>query len=514
VTDKDETDPHRDDVTSALPPAGADGGLESSGSGPAAGSADDALVSSKTVLDSIVSLGTSEILARAIGFFITTYLARTLGPESFGVVAFAIAFTGFMRMVINAGLAGLGAREVARRPHVASDIAASVTVIRLAFACALIAIISGVAVLLDKPASDKAVIILFSLVGVPVALHTGWVYRGLERNRPASLATVTEQIVCLVLTWLVVGGPGDIQRVPLVQLVGAFVAATMLAVPLFRGRAIVLNLREGFAILRGVGYFTSIRLMRVVVGSFDVLLLGFVAGARDVGLYSAAYRLCYLLNAISTAIEMSYMPVATRAEARGSAHATAVGDRSLELVSAIAMPLVVGGVVLASPLMLMAFGPEYAGGVPALRLLLVSAGLVFLCAPTQNLLLSYDRLRTGLVIAAVAAGSNVVLNLLLTPRYGIAAAATITVFSEGVTLLLGGIAAYLLGVRLRYAALLRPALAAAVMAAALYAVGHEYGLALSLFVGASVYAVVLAALGGIPSDVKPILSGWWERARL
>ena len=117
-------------------------------------------VDSRRVVGNILSLGTCEVTARLIAFLGTSYLARKLGPDGFGVIGFATALFGYLALAVTAGFNDVGSREVARRPHEAATIATSVILVRVALAFVALAAIALVALSLDKPPTVKAVIIL------------------------------------------------------------------------------------------------------------------------------------------------------------------------------------------------------------------------------------------------------------------------------------------------------------------------------------------------------------------
>ncbi|HHT9119330.1 MAG TPA: flippase [Candidatus Hypogeohydataceae bacterium YC41] len=460
------------------------------------------------VFGNILALGTGEIVARVVAFFGTTYLAQELGPAGFGIIGFTGALCGYFSLAVYAGFDQIGAREVARRPHEASAIATSVILVRLALAFVALAAIATVACFLDKPPTVKLTLVLTGLLFFSLALDTSWVYKGLELNRPVGLALVLGQVLYVGTLLLVVRGPGDVMLVPLAQFLGEMGAALLLAVSLFHlvhlGE-IKLNLREGLRILRSSGSLTILRVLRTLIFTFDVVLLGFLLGEREVGLYTASYRVCFLLLAISTTIHISYLPGLTRALDQSIRQVSDLAVRSVELSSVISIPMIVGGMILAGPLLTTLFGPEYLEAVAPFRLLLLSIGFIFIFGAIHNILLVCNRMKVEMWIVAAAAGLNIVLNLILIPRYGLVGAAFATVLAEGLNLLMGLLAIYEIGIRLDLRPVLRPLLAAGMMGAGLLALGLGQGLALCLGEGFIIYVLALAVFRGIPQDAQPLL---------
>ena len=74
--------------------------------------------------------------------------------------------------------------------------------------------------------------------------------------------------------------------------------------------------------------------------------------------------------------------------------------------------------------------------------------------------------------------------------------------AEALILLFAALVIRATDVRFQFSAILRPVLAAAVMGATLLALRTAENLALSVIVGAAVYAAALVLLRGIPEDTR------------
>lgn len=457
------------------------------------------------VLGNFLALGSGEIAARLVAFFTTTYLARTLGPDGFGVIGFALALTAYLGLAIRAGFDEVGARDVARSPTRATEIALGATVVRLSLAILAMAAITLVAQVLPKPPLVRLVVVLTGLSFFSLALDTAWVYKGLGRTTVVGLALVVGQVGYLALVVATVHRPEDLAWVPLAQVGGELLTAGLLLAPLIR-RKVRPDYSEGIAIVRRSGFVLLTRLLRTMIYTFDMLLIALWMGERELGLYAAAYRFCNLLLAVAAAMQMAFLPAFARITDRNEYHLMAV--RSLRLSAVIAVPVVVGGSLLAAPLLALVFGASYAVGAAPFRLLLVSIGFIFLYGTIHNLLLALGRLRDGTRILAVAATVNVGLNLLLIPRYGLVGAATATVIAEGLVILLGYGMLARSGLRLPVSPVMPSLFAAGAMALVLQLAGVKEDLLVAIILGATVYAMTLWAVRGIPAEIREAVSQW------
>ena len=449
---------------------------------------------------SVVSLGSGALGARLVAFVGTAYLARVLGPAAFGVIGFALAITKYFRLAVDGGFNPVGAREVALHPGRASSIAASVVVFRLTLAALALVLLGIVALVLPKPVDTRLVVFLMGLEFIGLAVDTSWVYKGLERNRAAGLALIIAEAGSVAALLLFVHDPTDVVVVPVAMLFGQLVAAGYLAWPLFRARRFHARFRQGLDLFRQSSFLIVSKVMRVLFFSVDVLLLGLMVGDVAVGLYTAAYRVVFVLTALSGTVAFAYLPEFTRTE-RGGGGLHGVAARSLELSSALVFPALIGGVLLAEPLMVGVFGADYAGAAPAFQMLLVSIGFSFFRSTPSNVLLVKDRLRLDMWIVSGATALNVVLNAVWIPRFGLEGAAAATLVSELANCLGAGLAMVSLGVTVRLRTFVRTAIAAGAMGLVV-ALAPDWNVFVRVGLGAMVYGVALVSLGGVPEDAR------------
>lgn len=451
-----------------------------------------------------------EIVARGLAFIAVAYLTRRLGPAGFGVVSFATALAGYFGLVVRGGVDRLGARAVARSPECAPALALSISLLRLAIAGLCFATLWLVVGTTSLAPLDKTVVRLAGLSLFALAIDTTWVYKGLERGRRVAIIGMVGQATMLAAIVLLVGDVGDVPWVPVALFIGEASAALLLLLPL-AGRAGALALPSAAALLRGSGIPTATRALRMLIFTFDLVMLGLLARRVDVGLYSAAYRVSFLVLGIQGAVHSSFWAAAARA-----ADPRALGrvvSRSLGLASAIALPLVVGGIVVATPLMALMFGTSFADGGPMLQWLLVSVACALGHEAFTVALLASGAVRRELTIMSVAAVVNVAANLAVIPAYGARGASIVTAASEGVALLLCVLAGRRAGWHVHIRPILPSAAAAAVMGVALLALESVLPLVTRLLVAPVVYFLALTIFG-LPDEAAHLVAPLrWVRRR-
>jgi O-antigen/teichoic acid export membrane protein len=458
-----------------------------------------------TITRAIGALAGGEVLARAAAFLATALLARRLGPEGFGVIGFAMAVCGYLSLGVNGGLGDVGTREVARAPGQAGHLYSSVATIRMVLAAAAMLVLGLIALLLPVPPVTRLVVFLSGLTIFSVALDPTWVFRALERPVVAGAGLVLGQVVYAVAVLVLIHEPADVTRVPILQFGGELVAALALVVVLFRRARPRFALLEGWRLLRRTGYLSLARMLRTLVISADVIMLAFLTTEREVGLYTAAYRITFLLMAVAGSVSAAYMPSYARVVQGGPAGLKRLIDSSLGLALLIGAPLVAGVMATAGPLILLLFGAEYADATLSTQLLALSVGIMFVYWCVSVLLIVAHRSREYAAIHGTSAAANILLNLVLIPRFGIEGAAAATLASEVIVVVAGVVILARMDALPSARTVLAPVAAAAGMAAVIVIIGGAWPVAANVVLGAVVYAT-LAWLFGATSLYSSVSS--------
>ena len=152
----------------------------------------------------------------------------------------------------------------------------------------------------------------------------------------------------------------------------------------------------------------------------------------SVGLYAAAYKLAFIPTRFSAAFHRAVYPVLSRHAAASDRKLFAkTSERSMRFLMLGGVPLAIGTTILAEPIMHTIFGQSYIAGAVALRMLTWAFVLEFFNPFFSLMLFAMERQRLVLVIETLGTGLNIVLNIVLIPRYGFIGAAIAILLSAG-----------------------------------------------------------------------------------
>ncbi|MEO8451462.1 MAG: polysaccharide biosynthesis C-terminal domain-containing protein [Gemmatimonadota bacterium] len=173
--------------------------------------------------------------------------------------------------------------------------------------------------------------------------------------------------------------------------------------------------------------------LQFILDQSDRFLLGMFRGTAEVGRYAVAYDLTQQsLTTLMMIVNLSMVPLIFRVlEQQGATEARAALARQGALLMAVALPAAVALAILAPNVAGVLLGANYRTAADGLIPVVAAAGLV------GGLKVYYFDLgfqlgkatRFQLVISAVSAGLNVILNVIWIPRWGAKGAAYATLAS-------------------------------------------------------------------------------------
>lgn len=428
-------------------------------------------------------------------FVFVVIVARGLGSVQYGYFNFAVSFVPLFLMIAAWGLNVALVREIARDRDRMPELFASAFAMRLAFGVGalILAIAAAPLFVTGTEALLTVVLVGIALLFDELAGLVGAVFQAFERMRYDALVSITNRVASTLLALIVLGLGGGLVMMAITYLLGSFGALLFGWVVLRRrfpavgsGDVHVDRMRALFVqgLPLGIAAVLNMALLRL-----DVVMLQAIEGPVAVAMYGVAFRFFESFLFVGWALPSVVMPGLSRAGA---------GRESARLVQLTAatnlafyLPLAVGAPFAAEAVVTSIFSSEFAAAADAVPWVSAAAVFYALAHLGRHASIALGRGKEIAWIAGGALGLNVILNLLLIPRYSFEGAAVATVTCEVVeagallwlfarsngSVALGGVVA-------------APVVAAAVMGGVLLGAGVRGWAAVGL--GAFVYPLVLA----------------------
>ncbi|MGE5314075.1 MAG: flippase [Acidobacteriota bacterium] len=380
-------------------------------------------------------LAAGEGLSKAFGFVTTVYLARILGAEGYGMVGFTAALTGYLALVANPGFETVGTREIAKGELSPLQIVSSIFFIRCGLSFFAFAVLALIVFLSHFSWILQMMVIIQGCHLLLVPFMFQFFFRGTNDTAAVAYSRALQSGVYLGLVLGFVASADDLLRIP-----AFFVVSTLAGLLPLNARILkefpLSSFRIDRTAVRKIGTHTlrvgGAALLVQVYISFDTIMLGYLRTPQEVGIYAAVYKIITILTLVPPLIFQSWLPLLSRLPKNGGVDAELRKYQSLLVIAGT--PIFLIGYFLAEPVLILLFGPAYSVGVVPFRILLVTVTVIYYNVAIANPLLAWGKEKEYLFIVGMGAATNIVLNIILIPQFGMTGAAAATLAAEAAVL--------------------------------------------------------------------------------
>lgn len=373
----------------------------------------------------------SRITSYVLNFLFFMYTARYLGTEGFGILSFALAFTGIFGIFIDFGLGQLTIREVARDKSLTSKYLVNISVMKVILAVIIFGLIALVINLLGYPEQTIKVVYLlaFSVIFNAFTQVFNSIFQGFEKMEYVSLGQILNSILMLSgVIFAIKQGVGVVGFTSpfliasivvlgysLIVLKWKFVNTTLIEAPWKIG----IDWNFWKSTIKEALPFGLTGIFITIYYYIDTVMLSLMVPNANavIGWYNAAYRLILVLISIPSLYVTAIYPVMSKFFKSSEKSLKFIFERSIKYMLLISIPIVIGTTLLADRIILLIFGSEYVPSIIALQILIWSFLFASIGGVFGYLLNSINRQATLTKIVGCGMALNIMLNMLFIPNY-------------------------------------------------------------------------------------------------
>lgn len=372
------------------------------------------------------------------GVFVGAWVARHLGPSDFGTLNYAIAFVALFTSLTHFGLQGLIVRDIVRDPPKAGETLGTAFALRLLGGFVSFALVLATAVHLH---SDQTTKILIAVLGTGLVFQAFdvidlWFQAQVQSKYSVIVKTVSigvtaaAKVVLIVTDAPVVAFAVATAAEMILGAVGLVFAYRHKGLRLSAWRATFVRGRELLGqswplILSAVGAKINL--------DIDKVMLGRLADASVVGSYSAASRLSELWYFVPIAIVTSVFPALVRSRQMGQSIYEARMQSLYDVLLCLALAVALAVALSSNVIVQLLFGDAYTDSSRILSVHVWAGIFTFQAAALSKWLINEGLLKFSFIRHVLGAIVNVLLNLVLIPRYGGMGAAVATIVSYAIS---------------------------------------------------------------------------------
>lgn len=385
----------------------------------------------KNTFYSSLSFGT-RFLSNALLFIL---LARALGVSEFGRFAFALSFTGLFLVLIDYGFNLLVVREVSMFPqntiNIINQIITGKIFLILLSSCILFITIK----LLHYPFETELLVYIlwFAAIFYSFGFFFNAVFRGLNQFQYETYPTILSNILqCgMIIIFILLQLQSFVIAIGyLISRIIYFFHSFYLLKRKVGKPQFIFNLYTGLKVLRESFSFGIHAVLATLYLQLDTVFLSYYKGNTEVGYYQAAMRIVIASMILYEIIASSYFPLLAK---KFKSDITGFKKDGLALNKYILL----SGSFIATFLLLypdvtikLLYGKEYLPSILIIQLLAIVVFFRYVASSYAIFITIANSQKLRALSVAVSLIVNVVLNIVLIPRYGAIGAAVASVFTH------------------------------------------------------------------------------------
>lgn len=382
-----------------------------------------------------------KVIGTVLGLMTVALIQRSLGSSAFGAYTIVMTFTGFFSVIADLGLYLIVLREIAKPGADEAKIIGNALTLRIVAAVIILGVGAASAMLFPYSAEIKQGIWLVSLSFFFIAVQQVLVsmFQKALRMLPVTIAELAGRVVLLAVVLYFAQSNASLWEILYAVVASTFINALIIVVSARRITAFRLQWDPVMVrYIFGESWPIAISIvLNLLYFRLDTIFLSLFRSNQEVGLYGASYKILEILITFPNIFVALVVPTLSASARIDWSRFKAVFQRTFELLLIAAVPVCVGGFVLAEQIVVFIGGAEYAGAAPFFRILIFSVACLFLGALSGNAVTAINEQRKMVWRYLAVATLGIVAYLTLIPWLGGYGAAIGNLLAEAAIMVAG-----------------------------------------------------------------------------
>lgn len=371
-----------------------------------------------------------KIVNMILSFFVSLATARYLGPDNFGSINYVAAYVSFFSSITSLGLSVIVIKEVSMGNE--DDNEVIWTGILMRFLTAVFSTVSVIALVSVTDSKDPRIVRIAVLesIGILASAFDTFMYwfQGKLLGKYTSIAGVLAYLgMSLYRIYLLANG-ADILWFAFATSVDTLILSSVLMIFYIKqnGFHLKVSLALGKRLMRQSYHYMISGLIAILYSKVDQIMLKHMLDSYSVGLYSVALAIAGLWGMIPSAFIQSVSPILYKdaEENRQMFYKRLKQSYAGIWLLNICWSVLIS--VFSYWVIYLLYGEEYLGAQGALIIVVWYTGISSIGSLTQVYLATEDKNKYVNYFAVAGLVTDVILNFLLIPKFGIMGAATAT----------------------------------------------------------------------------------------
>jgi PST family polysaccharide transporter len=390
----------------------------------------------KKILKNIGWLFFDRVFRMGMGLVVGAWVARYLGPADFGTFNYLLATIGILTPFASLGLENMVVKELVENPGRARIIMSTAITLRLISGLAAFAVCIAIFYFLKKDEPYTLYVgVILALTLLSQALISIELY---YQSKVASKVAVISQSVAYIIA--------NILKVVLILSGASLIAfAVVTALEMTLGGLFMLYSLKKFSkqrltialdkilakdlMVRGWPLIFS-GFMIMIYMRIDQVMLGEMVNDHEVGMYSAALKISEIWYIIPAIICNSFFPSIIDGKKLTQKIYFRKFQNLFDILFLMSLAIAVGVTIFSDQIIDILYGDQYSGAAIILMIHIWAAVFVFLGVGSTNFFIIENLQIKTFTRTALGAVLNIILNLILIPKFFGVGAAVATLISQ------------------------------------------------------------------------------------
>ena len=378
----------------------------------------------KRIFSNFLSLSVLQVANYILPLITLPYLVRVLGPEKFGLISFAQAFTAYFQIITDYGFNLSATREISinrENKEKVSEIFSSVMVIKFGLLFVSLVLMSVIVFSFNKFREDWLIYYLTFGMVLGNTLFPVWFFQGIERMKYITFLNILAKLIFTIAIFVFVKQVSDYLYVPLLNSIGFIIAGVLSLWIVFKDfeinfktpdlKGIKYHLKEGWYI-----FISTVAISLYTVS--NTFILGLFTNNTIVGYYSAAEKIIRASQGFLAPISQTIYPYASKLMNESKENGISFIKKLTFIIGSSSFVLSLIIFLFADLIVKIILGNQYIESIIVLRILAFLPfiiGLSNIFGIQTMLALNYKKAFSNILILASAI--NIILTFILVPLY-------------------------------------------------------------------------------------------------
>ena len=395
----------------------------------------------KKILANINWLFFDKAIQMLVAFFVGVWVIRYLGPERYGMLSYAVALVAFFGVIAKLGMDSIVIREFVKQPEKKEEIFG--TTIVLKFFAGIVAFTLSLITVFFIKSGDTLIFWLTFIIALGFIFQISdvfdfWFQSQVKSRYPVYVRNVVNIVSGVIKIVLILMGASLVAFAWVLFFSSAMTFFGMVAVFIYSNKKIPklrINWRIGKEILCDSWPLILSGIAVTIYMKIDQIMIGNMLGNKQLGVYSAAVSLSEMWYFVPVAIAGSVFPAIIYSKKISEKLYLKRLQMLYDFMAWSSVAFAIPISIFSRSIVSFLYGSQYSLAAPVLAIYVWAGIAVSLGVANSRFLIAENLTKISFYTTTIGAITNIIMNLILIPTYGIMGSAIATLISYFVAVL-------------------------------------------------------------------------------